>query len=160
MIKNILLSGSLMFFTSITFAGLGDSVDSIDNDAKTLQGIKTSTTFQNFTIFQITSETLTVKEFVSLEGIVFAVTWKGIIPPDLSNLLGTKYGRYKARSRVEKNKLFVDEEKKGLKVLRKRGHRVSDNDLVVQTFARMRDVHGQAYLRSKLPVGFNLDDIK
>ncbi|MDR1999914.1 MAG: DUF2844 domain-containing protein [Zoogloeaceae bacterium] len=88
---------------------------------------------------QVTMEGETVvKEYVDNNYIIFAVTWSGVILPDLSALLG-QYARHDGKERGS-----------GLR------HRViEDNDLVVSKNYSSRSKRGYAYLKSKLPAQFD-----
>lgn len=90
-----------------------------------------------------------VNEYVSAEGVVFGIAWKGRQMPDLLNLLGSYFPQY------------LD----GLKAQRAaRGSRgpvsVNNSGLVVHSGGHMGSFAGQAYLPEKLPAGVSGSDIK
>ena len=99
-----------------------------------------STTLPNGTV---------VNEYVSSDGVVFGITWRGEQIPDLPGLLGTYFPQYL----------------QGLKAQREaRGGRgpvnVQDSGLVVISEGHMRSFAGKAYLPDKLPAGVSGSDIQ
>jgi hypothetical protein len=87
-----------------------------------------------------------VNEYVSAEGKVFAVTWKGPVVPNLSQALGTYFAEFKAAAQAPHA-----------------GHHhlsVQQTDLVVTTGGHMRHVYGKAYVPGLLPPNLSLDAIK
>ena len=130
------------------FAGLGGDATSVATDTARMKGQSRSTAAGGYTVSQITLPSGTVvNEYVSTEGKVFAVTWKGASVPDLSQTLGTYFTEYKAAASVTPHA----------------GHHhlsVQQPDLVVMTGGHMRAWNGKAYVPSLLPPNFSLDDIK
>jgi hypothetical protein len=130
------------------FAGLGGDATSVATDTAKMKGQSRSTAAGGYTVSQITLPSGTVvNEYVSTEGKVFAVTWKGASVPDLSQTLGTYFTEYKAAASVTPHA----------------GHHhlsVQQPDLVVMTGGHMRAWNGKAYVPSLLPPNFSLDDIK
>lgn len=99
-----------------------------------------STTLANGTV---------VNEYVSTDGAVFGVAWRGERIPDLPGLLGSYFPQYL----------------QGLKAQRAaRGSRgpvsVQDSGLVVRSGGHMGSFAGQAYLPEKLPAGVSGSDIQ
>lgn len=80
-----------------------------------------------------------VTQYANSAGVVFAVAWSGPAQPDLQSLLGANAAALRhpdlARSTL------------GRGVFRQ-------HDLRIETFGRLRDVHGQAYIPSLTPAGF------
>jgi Protein of unknown function (DUF2844) len=100
-----------------------------------------------YTVEQIsTSAGVTVNEYLSPNGTVFAVSWRGPRPPDLSQLLGSYFAEYQtaaAAPHVQRGHLLVQTE-----------------HLVVETSGHMRDLRGRAYVPALLPPGVNADEIQ
>lgn len=130
------------------FAGLGGDAASVEADVAKMKGQARATPVAGYTMSEITLPSGTVvHEFVSSEGKVFAVSWKGMAVPDLSQTLGTYFAEYKAAATATPHA----------------GHHnltVQQPDLVVRTGGHMRNWYGQAYVLSLLPPNFSLDDIK
>lgn len=133
---------------SPTFAALGGDAASIEADIAKMKGQARPTAAGGYTVSEITLPSRTVlREYVSADGKVFAVTWKGMTPPDLRQTLGTYFEQYKA----------------GAATAPRQGHHqltVRQADLVVHTSGHMRALRGTAYVPSLLPPNFSLDDIK
>jgi hypothetical protein len=101
-----------------------------------------------YSIYETKSEGYTLKEFVSKEGIVFGLAWKGQQPPDLNSLLG-KTQRQAYQKTLKQNP-------------RPRGRYLSSirtGDIVVETGGHMRAVGGRAYLTSKIPQEISPSDV-
>jgi Protein of unknown function (DUF2844) len=139
----VLLAGSVL----PAFAALGGDVASVEDDAAKMKGQARATPANGYTISEITQPSGTVvREYVSSEGKVFAVTWSGMAAPDLQQTLGTYFEQYKAASAAPHS-----------------GHNhlaIRQSDLVVTTGGHMRAWKGQAYVPSLLPPNFSLDEIK
>jgi hypothetical protein len=82
-----------------------------------------------------------VREFMTPDGVVFAVAWDGPVPPDLRSLLGTSFAAY-ARALAALNH-------PGLQ----RSLRIASPDLVVETAGHLRAYRGRAYLPALIPDG-------
>ena len=130
------------------FAGLGGDAASVDVDVAKMKGQARATPVAGYTMSEITLPSGTVvHEFVSSEGKVFAVSWKGMAVPDLSQTLGTYFAEYKAAAAATPHGSHHN-------------LTVQQPDLVVRTGGHMRNWYGQAYVRSLLPPNFSPDDIK
>jgi hypothetical protein len=131
------------------FASLGGDASSVATDTAKMKGEAHSAPAGGYTVSQITLPSgTTVKEYVSAEGKVFAVTWKGESMPDLSQTLGTYFAEFKAAANS------------GLPHASHHNLTVQQSDLVVQTGGHMRAWNGRAYVPSLLPPNFSLGDIK
>jgi hypothetical protein len=129
-------------------AGLGGNAASVDTDIAKMKGQARATPIAGYTMSEITLPSGTVvHEYVSAEGKVFAVTWKGMAVPDLSQTLGTYFAEYKAAATATPHASHHN-------------LTVQQTDLVVRTGGHMRSWHGQAYVPSLLPPNFSLEDIK
>ncbi|MDB6010352.1 MAG: hypothetical protein JWL65_2602 [Gammaproteobacteria bacterium] len=130
------------------FAGLGGDAASVAADVAKMKGQARATPVAGYTMSEITLPSGTVvHEFVSSEGKVFAVSWKGMAVPDLSQTLGTYFAEYKAAATATPHASHHN-------------LTVQQTDLVVRTGGHMRNWYGQAYVLSLLPPNFSLDDIK
>src|SRR5271156_4206175 len=69
------------------FASLGGDAASIQSDQFQMQGSRAITAAQSYTVHEIQAATgTTVREYLSPQGKVFAVTWPGPRMPDLRQL--------------------------------------------------------------------------
>ena len=86
---------------------------------------------------------MTVREYVDGSGNVFAVGWDGPVLPDFERLLGSHFAAYQAAMQTAR-----------------RGVGIHSADLVLESGGMMRAFTGRAYLPSRLPSGFNAQDIR
>lgn len=89
-----------------------------------------------------------VREYATPSGVVFAVTWRGPVLPDLSALLGDYFTTFKAETELAR-------------LIGKRGAPVhlERADLVVRSGGRMRNFFGHAYAPALIPSGVNIKDV-
>ena len=87
-----------------------------------------------------------IKEYVSFDGKVFGVSWKGPTLPDLSQLLGSSFGEFQnsVHPKAGRRKTAV----------------VRNSDLVVESTGHTRAFQGRAYLSSMLPVGVTQEAVQ
>lgn len=130
------------------WAALGGDVVSIQNDAVRMRGSIRSTMSAAYTVHEITDPSGTVvKEFISPQGKVFAVAWRGPIRPNLQELLGAHFDEF-------------DREMK-TRTYRVRGPAVVQTpSLVVQSAGHMRGFVGRAYLPDSLPQGVTVNSLR
>ena len=140
----VLLAGSV---TLPAFAALGESAASVEADAAKMKGQARATAVAGYTVKEITLPSGTiVREYVSAEGKVFAVTWSGMSRPDLQQTLGTYFEQYKAAAAAPHA-----------------GHHhltIRQPDLVLSSSGHMRAWRGKAYVPALLPPNFSVDDIR
>ena len=131
------------------YATLGEGADSITKDRTALSAVKRATTTQaNYTVQEVVSDSVTVREYLSSNGTVFAVAWNGLVHPDLTTLLGSYAQEYQQAKQ---------------QTPRKRGHRqsrVKSGNVVVETWGHMRNLQGRAYIPALVPAGVNLNEIR
>lgn len=90
----------------------------------------------------------TVREYATPAGLVFAISWRGPVLPDLRALLGDYFSTFK---------LETDQSR----MAGRRGSPVNmeSADLVVRSNGRMRNFFGHAYAPALIPVGLNIQDV-
>jgi hypothetical protein len=90
----------------------------------------------------------TVREYATPAGLVFAISWRGPVLPDLHALLGDYFSTFK---------LETDQ----ARMAGRRGSPVNmeSADLVVRSNGRMRNFFGHAYAPALIPVGVNIQDV-
>ena len=130
-------------------AALGGSVDSIESDRKVLSTVRSATTVSPaYSVYEIVSDAITVREYVSSAGIVFGIAWNGLAYPDLTQLLGP----------------YADEYQKAMgQASRQPGRRhaqVKTDRVIVEKWGHMRNLQGRAYAPSLVPQGVSIDEIK
>jgi hypothetical protein len=130
-------------------ATLGESADSVMTDRKALSAVQAVTTTRNaYTVQEISSDSVAVREYMSPSGMVFGIAWNGLTHPDLTLLLGSYAGEY---------------QKSVKQTPRKPGRRFSQiktNRIVVEKWGHMRNLRGRAYVPSLIPPGVTVDEIK
>ncbi len=131
-------------------AALGESADSIVSDQRSLSAprVATSAPSSAYTVQEVTSDVVTVREYVSPSGTVFALVWNGLAQPDLSVLLGSYAKEYES-ARQQKQPTPG-----------RRNARIKTQRIIVETWGHMRDLHGRAYAPALVPQGVSIDEIK
>jgi uncharacterized protein DUF2844 len=124
------------------WAVLGEPASSVETDRLALAGQLKMIPAQPFTIQEINSVDLAVREYVSGDT-VFAVAWRGKRPPNLVSLLGTYFHEYQEASAAAASTGPV----------RRGGTRIQASHVVVETGGHAGDVRGRAYIPSLLPSG-------
>jgi hypothetical protein len=135
----------------LVHASLGGTADSIISDRKVLsavRGVGTAIVRDGYTIHTITSDSTTVREYLSPSGVVFGIAWNGLVHPDLTRLLGSYAGEYK------------DALRQTPRVPGRKRLQVRTNSIVVEKWGHMRNLQGRAYIPSLIPSGASVDDIK
>ncbi len=95
--------------------------------------------FPGVSILTAVMNGITIKQYATPDGRIFAVSWSGPAKPDLRALLGAAFP---AMNQPNKQLSSL-----GLGVVRQA-------DLVIESYGRLRDFHGDAYIPSLTPKGF------
>ena len=132
------------------WASLGGDTASIQADQLHMRGSRTIKAAESFAVHEIQSASGTVvREYLSPDGKVFAVTWNGRWMPDLRQLLGGCFEQYRAAvqplsgARVVRRPIVIDQP-----------------GLVVQIGGHIRAFSGRAYVPEMLPSGVRAEDIQ
>jgi hypothetical protein len=130
-------------------AALGSDAASVFADGAELQGVVHSVLGQQYDMQEISAANgVRVREFLTRNGIVFAVTWSGPVVPDLRMLLGPSFDSYaKAVAALKQPGLH-------------RSLRIATPDLVVESGGHMRAYSGRAYLPLLIPAGASAADLR
>ena len=102
-----------------------------------------------YTVHEFQLETGTVvREFASVSGQVFAVTWRGPVLPDLSQWLGGYFGAFKQEADQQR-------------LAGRRGAPINMEQagLVVRSNGRMRNFFGHAYVPALVPPTVNINEV-
>jgi hypothetical protein len=130
-------------------AVLGGSADSVESDRRVLSAARGVITLHNaYSVHEIDYGGTAVREYVSPDGIVFAIAWNGIRHPDLMALLGSYAGPYSQALK---------------KTLRQPGathFSLKADGVVVQKWGHVRNLRGRAYAPDLIPPGVSLDEIR
>ena len=128
---------------------LGGSVDSIEADKKALSAVQGAlVSYPGYTVQEINSAGNTVRQYVSPSGVVFGIAWSGLVPPDLTQLLGSYAREYEEA-------LQQTPRQKGSRHLR-----VETPGVIVEKWGHMRNLQGRAYAPALIPPGVSVDEIK
>jgi hypothetical protein len=121
-------------------AALGASVDSLVQDQQALGGADVVTPMTTYDLHEIRAASgTTVREYVSRQGTVFAISWGGPSHPNLQQLLGNSYATYQAAARANR-----------------RGHHIvsiNTPDLVASVLRLQHTSSGQIYVPVLVPQG-------
>lgn len=129
------------------FAALGGDLSSVQADQARLHASERIIPTQNYTVHEMqTARGTLIRQFVSLGGTVFAVSWQGSAP-DLEQLLGAYFDQYVEAVQAQPGR-------------RARGVHIDTGDFVLESGGHMRFVSGRAFLRSKLPSGVTSDQVR
>ena len=140
----------LMAFASLmasrAFATLGEDVSSIKSDQVHLEASVRVLPKPLYSVDEMqTSSGTTIQQFVSSDGRVFAVSWRGSAP-NLRQLLGSYFDEYIRAADAQP-------------APRGRAVHIESGDLVVDAGGHMRFHVGRAFLKSRLPQGVSADEI-
>ena len=128
----------LFLLSAPVWAVLGESVRSVQADQQRLRGQVIALARQGYSVHQIkAADGNVVREYVSQEGMVFGVSWKGATIPDLHELLGSYFPEFQQAVQSPH---------------RRRGPvAVRTAHVVVESGGHMRGFHGRAYVPSLVP---------
>jgi hypothetical protein len=130
-------------------AALGGDASSVERDRASLRGTVRMTASTEYTVHEIgTASGLVVHEYVSADGKVFAVSWRGPGIPDLQQVLGSYYAQF-AQARAAMAPQYDHHHLV-----------VRTPELVVQSRGRTRDFFGRAWAPALLPPDFSLNDLQ
>jgi Protein of unknown function (DUF2844) len=128
-------------------AALGGDAASVQSDGESMKSAVRVTANSGFAVHEIASPAGTVlREFVGTDGRVFAVSWHGLVNPDLRQVLGTYYARYEqgAATAIHSHRQLT----------------ISGPDFMFQNAGRQRAFAGRAWVPAMIPANFSTDDIK
>jgi Protein of unknown function (DUF2844) len=132
------------------WGALGQPAATVEHDQVMMKGQRHSRSADGYSVDTITVAGMQIKEYVSPDGIVFAVVWKGTGMPDLPLLLGE----------------FFDDYQAGVSAARRRAprarqpFRMKSERLVVERAGHSRSLWGRAYLPAHIPAGVKPEDIQ
>lgn len=132
------------------WAALGQPGATVERDRAMMKGKQQSRSGAGYTVETITVAGMEIKEYVSLNGDVFAVVWKGTGVPDLKLLLGEHFDEYREEVTAARKRMPRVREP----------FRMKSDRLVVERAGHSRSLWGRAYLPSHLPSGIRPEDIQ
>jgi len=140
----------MLAFPFTISASLGGDVTSVQADRAKMQGSLRTTSADSYNLHEIQASTgVTVREYVSTAGKVFAVTWKGPFHPDLRQVLGAYFDQYEQAAQAQ----IATRRGRGPLLIQQPG-------LVVQISGHMKAFVGKAYVPGMMPAGVHVEDIQ
>jgi hypothetical protein len=137
----------LLAYTGASHGALGGPPEQFDTQGTAVVS-STSSAATNYVMrdTKLASGTQ-VREYVSANGIVFALTWDGPVLPDLKALLGTYFDAMVAES--------TRKPKAG------RSHLALNRpEVVINSGGHMRAFEGSAWIPAEFPAGFTAADVR
>ena len=138
----------VLMLPAISSATLGGSVKADATKISTSNILHKVGASDKFSVHEYQQNGNTVKEFSSLEGVVFAVSWQGISKPDLNALFGSYFTEYK-------NAFENIPKQYGVKSLT-----LKTTKMVIRRGGRMRDQRGFVYVPSLVPEGVMVEELQ
>jgi hypothetical protein len=154
----VLLAGlvfSSLLVPARAAAALGGDVTSVESDRQQMKAAKRTVQAVDakYTVHEITAPYGTVvREYVSPDGKVFGVAWRGPFLPNFQQLLGDSYGKFAQGAQDARSGPVKHSHNAPLAV--------EKPDLVVHSGGHMRAYVGRAYLPGMIPAGVDPKDIK
>lgn len=132
------------------WAVLGQAKASIEKDHAAMGGQVRSKLAQGYSVETITVAGMSIKEYVSPDGTVFAVAWRGTGVPNLRLLFGTYFDEYlDALTELQNKKPRI-----------RRPLMLKTANLVVERSGHARNTWGRAFIPSRLPAMVSPKDIQ
>jgi len=123
-------------------AALGSDTASVLADGASMRAGIQSETRPQYEVLKFSSAAgSSVREYLNRDGIVFALSWSGPVPPDLQQLLGVHFPTYAAA--------LAEVVHPGVH----RSLRMESSGLIVELGGHLRAYAGRAYLSALLPPG-------
>jgi hypothetical protein len=146
----VLATFALILHTPDARATLGEKDDSVEADRKVFVAARrASVPRQSYTVHEIASEGITIREYAAPDGTVYGLAWNGLVHPDLSSIMGSYFADFKNASQ---------------RAIKVRGRRpmsvVQGSKVIVEKSGHMRGSRGRAYVPSLVPAGVNTDEIQ
>jgi hypothetical protein len=144
---------SSMYLPIRASAALGGDVGSVVTDQQQMKATRAVRANTRYTVHEITTPYGTiVREYVSPDGKVFGVAWRGPFLPDLQQILGSYYGQFVQGS----------QEARAAQPRRSRNVplTVEQPELVLHSGGRMRAYAGHAYVPGMIPQGVAAQEIR
>jgi|SRR5579862_3236024 hypothetical protein len=131
-------------------ASLGGDISSVQDDQLKMQGTLRTTSNNSYNVHEIQATNgVTLREYVSLSGNVFAVAWQGRSHPDLHQVFGAYYDQYVQAVQAQRSQRHG----RGPFLIQQPG-------LVVQMAGHMGALTGRAYLPPGFPAGVRPEEIR
>ena len=130
----------------VAWAGLGEAEGSIEGERAHMHAEHAVNRAAQYVVHELkTADGSRVRQYVSGNGRVFAVSWTTLYKPDLSSLLGSSFPAYSDAAQTAAQRGGIQ-----------RQFRHEGTDLVVQSSGHLNVYRGYAYRPSLLPRGLSV----
>lgn len=131
-------------------AVLGEPVASVHVDQMRLHGARRQSLGLRYQVHDITqADGSVLRQFATPSGVVFAVSWRSHLKPNLSSLLGVHYENYARATRAAApGRGFT------------RRNAIQAGDLVVTESQHLGFFSGQAFVRHLVPEGVDVNGLR
>jgi len=138
-----------IFLTTTASASLGNDLESVYRDATHAgSGIQIRNT-PHYSIYELKIPTGTrVREYISAEGLVFAVAWDGPFVPELQRFLGRNFRKYADTLHAQKFPYFS-----------RKPVLIRLDDLVFENSGHPGAFFGRAYIPQVVPSGVAITEL-
>ena len=146
----LLLTSVVLLCAGTAHAVLGEAADTVKADQVRFKGAHRQILIQRITTHQISlPDGSIVNQYVNAAGVVFAVSWRTRLKPNLATLLGPNFTASAASDRP------------GTGVAGSKAPRsVRHPNLVIHQGGRMNAFAGLAYVPNLVPKGFDADTLR
>lgn len=140
----------ILALSTSAFASLGDDESSVMLDQKKVLAEKrVSKRLQKYTVHELSSEALTIREFADGNGKIFGVAWIGVNKPSFEDILGNHLSEFQDAIRKSRRPIG-----------RRSASRFVSGQLVLEQFGHQGAMRGRAYLPEFLPEGVKANEIQ
>jgi hypothetical protein len=135
------------FAPGMALAALGEDSSTVERDVMQLRAQRSVTPSSVYSVHELQLPGGTqVREYLTASNRVFAIAWSGPSIPDLQQLLGSYFPRYRSAAEAMGRS--------------RRPAAVEDSDLVIRTGGHARAFFGVAYLPGQMPSGVRAEQIR
>ena len=137
-------------------ATLGRDLSSVEHTRRAFAGVRLQTVDRSgFSVHEIATGGISVREYVGPDGQVFGVGWNGPVQPDLEPILGDYAADLRAAVRTNRA------EREFVPVRIRHAQSVLRGDrLTLEKYGRPGRQGGRAYLPARIPAGVRVDAIR
>jgi Protein of unknown function (DUF2844) len=154
--RMVLLAGlviSSLFVPLRASAALGGDVTSVEADQKEMKAKRAVQASGRYSVHEISTPYGTVvREYVSPDGKVFGVAWRGPFLPNFQQILGDYYGRYVQGAQAAR--AAQPGRSRNVQLT------VEQPELVMHSGGHMRAYTGHAYVPGMIPQGVAAQEIR
>lgn len=144
------VSCGVLLYATEAQAILGATADTVQADQIRFKGERRQSTGWQMNTHEISlPDGSSIKEYVNAAGLVFAVSWRTRLKPDLEALLGTHFMVYAAKQNAAAGVAAS-----------KRQQSVRQPNLVIHQAGRMNAFAGLAYVPTLVPQGIDADALR